>query len=289
MRRSGRALKRALFEVSRYATTADRRAIRRELTREAFFRIAARFTPTVEVDWPSGRYLVATADRDVSRLTFVERPFDLPILTSAARLIREHTSASLEGREVIEVGANIGTTTIPLVTSFGVEHVHAFEPAPGNYRLLRLNIEANDLGTRVTARRLAISDRAGQLPFAVPPHHPGSSHVAVSHEDSNVEIVPCVTLDQILQQGLINGDRIGLVWIDTEGHELAVMEGARSLGSVPVVIEYNPQHRSHIDRLDGVIQGRHTALFELPSGVPISFRALVKRGLGVTTDLLLLP
>ena len=119
--------------------------MRREFSREAFFRAAGHFTPSVEVEWPSGRFFLSTADRDISRVTFMSGPFGLAVLHRAARLLTEHTGAGIAGREVIEIGANIGTTTVPLITELNAHRPHAFEPSPESHRLLRQTVIANGL------------------------------------------------------------------------------------------------------------------------------------------------
>ena len=70
------------------------------------------------------------------------------------------TARGSRGREVLEIGANIGTTTVPLVTVLGAAHGHAFEPIPRNLELLERNVAGNGLGDRVTIHAAAVSDRA---------------------------------------------------------------------------------------------------------------------------------
>lgn len=55
-------------------------------------------------------------------------------------------------------------------------------------------------------------------------------------------IVPGLTLDSQVETGLIDVDRVGLVSIDTQGHEAHVLAGARRLrgANVPVMLEYWP-------------------------------------------------
>ena len=287
MRAIRRAVSRVSAELGRYAHGADRQAIRRELAREAFFRAAGRFTPTVEVEWASGRYLVATADRDVSRVTFMVGPYGLETLRRAVQLMGLHGHAPVAGREVLEIGANIGTTTIPLVHEFGAAHVHAFEPSPVNYRLLRQNVLANGLEASVTTYEMAVSDRDGKLPFVSTPRNGGSSHVAAESEATH--FVPALRVDALLERGTITASRLGLVWIDVEGHEAAVLAGADLLGPVPIVIEYQPRLYRDVDRLNELITRRRGRVFDLSSGAEVSASDLVGRNQAEATDLLLLP
>lgn len=279
-----RAFARAVDEAGRYTRAQDRRAIRRELAREALFRTAALFMRTIEVRWPSGRYIVSTADRDVSRLTFVKEPFGLATLQAAATLIERH-GAGIAGREVLEIGANIGTTTIPLVTVHGVSYVHAFEPGPANYRLLQRNIVANELSHVVTARPVAISHEVGVLPFVASARNAGSSHVAGERNERTLE-VPCVTIDSLFREDVVRRARLGLVWIDVEGHEAAVLAGATSLTGVPIVMEYQPKLQVDLIALHDLISMHSSRIFDLTTGSPVSPEQLRN---SPTTDLLLMP
>ncbi len=116
----------------------------------------------------------------------------------------------------------------------------------------------------------------------------GSSHVASGDELARAETVSCVTIDQLLAEGIVDGDRLGLVWIDVEGHELAVLAGARSLTDVPIVIEYQPRLHKNLDRLHALIQGRYGRVFDIPSEMPTSSATLTAKHPSETTDLLLL-
>jgi FkbM family methyltransferase len=262
----------------------DRRAIPRELGREAIFFLAGRVRPTLQVRWPSGRYLVASADYDVSRRTYVAGPYGLDRLLRCAQLIERETGASIRGREVLEVGANIGTTTVPLVTVVGAAYVHAFEPVPRNFVLLERNIELNDLSARVTLHETAVSDHAGTVALASSPRFWGSSRV-VADASSDDDVANCVTIDSLLASGAISNERLALVWIDVEGHEAAVLAGATELGPIPIVLEHDPKQQADLEQLHELIHQRNAQLYDLSAGIKVTLA-----GLGPTpTDLLLLP
>jgi FkbM family methyltransferase len=193
----------------------------------------------------------------------------------------------MANREVLEIGANIGTTTIPLVTALGASRVYAFEPVAANYRLLRLNVIANDLASRVDTHQSAVSDRVGTLHFVASARNAGSSHVA-SDDEAGHE-VPCVTVDDLVSRGVVAGDRLGLVWIDVEGHEASVLAGADSLVAVPTVLEYQPRLHANMDRLNELIARRRGHVFDLASGAEVSMHTLAEGDQTRATDLLLLP
>ena len=62
--------------------------------------------------------------------------------------------------------------------------------------------------------------------------------------------VRATTLDSLLAEETVRVDDLGLVWMDTQGHEPYILRGAQSLlaSSIPVLIEYWPYG---LDRVDG--------------------------------------
>lgn len=118
---------------------------------------------------------------------------------------------------VIDIGANIGVTT--KLFADRARQVHAFEPSPRAFPMLRANSPAN-----VEVHAVALSDRAGTIHFK---EEAKLDLSAVS--DTGVE-VPVRILDSYnLKPDVIK--------IDVEGHEPQALRGAReTLGHRPVIL-----------------------------------------------------
>jgi FkbM family methyltransferase len=147
-------------------------------------------------------------------------------------------------RSVIEVGANIGTTTIPLVTEYGAARVEAFEPVPGNVKLLRCNLILNDCEERVTVHRAAVSNYTGTLSMELSGHNAGDHRIITGDNTAPRPLwddTPrqTVSVDSLQLRDFKTPEDLGLVWVDTQGHEARVLEGAPDFG-VPWLIEYWP-------------------------------------------------
>ena len=58
----------------------------------------------------------------------------------------------------------------------------------------------------------------------------------------SVTDIELVTLDGFVEDGVIDPDRAGMLWLDVEGHEGHVLAGARALTErgVPIVFEFHP-------------------------------------------------
>lgn len=125
-------------------------------------------------------------------------------------------------RTSVDVGANLGLFTLPLARYSTT--VHAFEPNPGPYALLKTFAPRN-----AVVRHMAVGDASGEVEFCVPRTRRGWSsnggHIGseARSERDHILRIPCVRLDDIDL-----GD-VGFIKIDVEGHELGVLRGASGL------------------------------------------------------------
>lgn len=128
--------------------------------RRFFFDAARLVTPTMLVHGNGVSYFVSTEDRIVSRQTFAIGSFEEELMARAFAAL-EQRGQPVRGRAFIDVGAHIGTSTIPAVTRFGASRGLAIEPDMGNFALLRCNVLINGLEGRVTTVQAAASDQVG--------------------------------------------------------------------------------------------------------------------------------
>lgn len=149
------------------------------------------------------------------------------------------------GGAFLDIGGNIGTTTLYAMRSGKFSRGLCVEPEPGNLRVVRLNLEANGLADKVVVRANAVSDKRGVMQLALSRSNFGDHRVvgptapaALATIDVQVE-----TLDDILKAERIAPEGVSLVWVDTQGHEGFVMSGAKALIAkrVPFCIEFWPQ------------------------------------------------
>jgi FkbM family methyltransferase len=167
-------------------------------------------------------------------------------------------------RLFVDVGANIGTSTISALVFQRFGSAVCCEPEEENYRLLRANLALNDLEERTRTFRVAVSDRPGTSNLVVIGGPAGKSRLVpdpkrildkrVSRaarrlDNPDVEVPPMtvtevgvVALDGLTSDGVIQTDRLGMLWIDAEGHEGHILRGGRSITEqgVPVVFEFHP-------------------------------------------------
>jgi FkbM family methyltransferase len=153
---------------------------------------------------------------------------------------------------VIDVGANIGTVCITLVRERIFARALAIEPEPRNFRLLTKNIRRSGLSSSIRALPLSLSSSDGRLDLELSTDNFGD-HRIKSPVDSSGEsyygeagrriiTVPCRRLDTLLEELAIKPGDVKLLWMDVQGYELRVLQGAETIlaGHVPVVTEFGP-------------------------------------------------
>ncbi len=149
------------------------------------------------------------------------------------------------GGTFLDIGGNIGTTTLYAMRSGKFNRGLCVEPEPENLRLVRLNMEANGLADQVVVRANAVSNKRGVMQLALSRSNFGD-HRVVSTKAKAAQAtidVQVETLDDILKAENIAPEGVSLVWVDTQGHEGFVMSGAKTLIAkrVPFCIEFWPQ------------------------------------------------
>jgi FkbM family methyltransferase len=221
--------------------------------RSAYFDLADQYTPYLATVAEGALFLVKTEDKHIGRSLFAKQGRgELLVLGRAVAAIEGLFGPdALANRTFVDVGANIGTTTIPAVLSHGFDSAVAIEPEPENVRVLRLNVLINDLEDRVNVLAVAVSNEAGRSDLVVNRERGGKHWIATDPSklkrkstapDSTILTVETVTLDHLVETGVIEAKDTGLLWMDAEAHEGHILEGASSLlaRGTPLVLEWNP-------------------------------------------------
>ena len=209
--------------------------------REAFFDEAAAETPYLAVRTRHGELLfMRSDDNGFGKLLFAGGwSKDVKFLHRAVSLLGE-AGVTLAGTTFVDVGANIGTTTVTALRRHGFSRAVAVEASPENVRTLRINLAANDLGGVVDVLGVAVSDTEEDHELFLSVVDSGEHTVDLSIPRSSRPArvtVRAVTLDGLVSRGEIDPARIGLLWLDVPGAETRVLAGASTLleAGVPVV------------------------------------------------------
>lgn len=170
------------------------------------------------------------------------------------------------GMRAIDVGASFGVYTIAMARAVGPGgRVWAFEPTPATADFLQRNLDLN-LCANVALRRAAVSDRAGELPFAVGANSELNAVAVDGAGALDVMQVSAVTLDRSAAKE--GWEEIDFIKLDVEGHELeAIRGGAEFLAARSPLIMLEIKAGARIDfRALGPLSGMGYAIYRLLPG-----------------------
>jgi len=159
-----------------------------------------------------------------------------------------------EGGTFIDIGANIGFTTIPMAKA-GITCI-AFEPDPLNFDFLQRNVHESGVADKVTLYNTAVYDCSRQLRFELSDWNHGDHRIRTSEDAIDgitgekrrkVITVNAETLDSMVSVDDLQRP-IGIK-IDTEGAEVNIFRGGENVISNAdfVIFEYCPYMMRRLD------------------------------------------
>lgn len=179
---------------------------------------------------------------------------------------------------VLDIGGNIGNHAVYFADFF--ERVISFEPNPRVFPLLDYNLSAIP---STVAHNLALSDTTGNAKLEIPAGNLGGARVGQSSQGVKIRL-------ERLDDQYLGPNRVGLVKLDVEGHELKVLEGGRNriIRDRPIVVF--EQHASEIvdgscPVLDWLRQADYRSFFTVarPDGLFGKLRPVEVRQVGQLT------
>ncbi|NJK64480.1 MAG: FkbM family methyltransferase [Synechococcaceae cyanobacterium SM2_3_1] len=157
-------------------------------------------------------------------------PWELPVA-----LFLVETLPRLKNGIVVEIGANIGSHSVLLPYLFEGD-VFLYEPLKFNFSLLKENIKRNsnkfDMG-KVKLIELSFKFRIGSKDLKIVDSNLGMARLD-GEDFISAESVEVRTLDSDIQAG----QKVSLIKMDVEGHEVSVIKGAARIfsESKPIVL-----------------------------------------------------
>jgi FkbM family methyltransferase len=171
----------------------------------------------------------------------------------------------------LDVGANIGTTSIYAALSGHFSRILAIEPEPVNAGLIAENFAINDIQVCLVIERAACGAENGLIYLNTHETDMGMHHVSEHQTDRSLR-VPLMTLPTIMERHDITPSDVGFIWIDIEGHELTALSVADELlqQRTPIFFEHGKERVNDslqdiwTDRLSGL---GYTSFIVKSSGV----------------------
>lgn len=163
------------------------------------------------------------------------------------------------GMTVVEVGANIGTHTVPLARACAPAKLYAFEPQQRVFQILCANLVLNDV-VNVIARPEAVGADAGVVLIPDVDYGRDGNFGGLSLEQGWTAGLPTsvVALDAVALPSC------GLLKIDAEGFEPQVLRGAREMIARCRPVIYMENDRHHRENILLVAEMGYDLYWHLP-------------------------
>jgi FkbM family methyltransferase len=169
------------------------------------------------------------------------------------------TREAISNGTMLDIGANIGLTSVIRAVLGDVDVVYAAEPAPDNFACLVRSVIDNGLSGVVLPDRVAISDRDGTATLRLS----GSIGGHALNARAGVG-VKTMRLDSWVKHLGVDAETVRYVKIDTQGHEGHVLDGAPELrGRRGIVwqLEFSPAHLQKAGRQPETLIAQMQAIF----------------------------
>jgi FkbM family methyltransferase len=150
-----------------------------------------------------------------------------------------------EGDIVLDIGANIGTASIPICALKNAELI-AVEASKENAMLLASNILKNKLKAQMHTFALTDNNSSPYIEFFIQRGNTGANSIFESWNPSvkrarEVEFAPTITLDRLCENIHVDFKKLRIVKIDVEGAEEVVLKGGQYFlkqNTAPIILEY---------------------------------------------------
>jgi FkbM family methyltransferase len=189
------------------------------------------------------KFIVITSDQALSRPVFVYGNYEFGKFEKVVSLLK---SRGFMLGTLVDVGANIGTICIAAVKRGYASRAIAIEPESKNYRALVSNIYLNDLADKIVPFNLALGDTHDQtLTLELSTENSGDHRIRVSSEEgisAEEKRQTVVVRSDTFDSAVPKVDKTYLIWMDTQGYEGTILQGARNAlaSRVPMVVEFWP-------------------------------------------------
>jgi FkbM family methyltransferase len=236
--------------------------------RRAVLELVRRKFAVVGLRHAAGVLVLPSDDRTILRKLFLGgNRSDYVVLERAARVLRDRGRPA--GGTFVDVGANLGTTTLAAVRLHGFDRAVACEPDPRNARYLRATVAVNGLDGVVTVVEAAIADHVGSATFTQGGAEPdGRKSGAGALGEGGAVQVGVTTLDALAGGGVLDPASVALLWLDVQGAEGYVFAGATQLLDAGVAV-VAAVRKLKLERAGGLelfreqVKGRFASLVDL--------------------------
>lgn len=170
-------------------------------------------------------------NEEISKRIFIDGEFDYKIIKKALSYLKK------KRKNLVNVGAHVGTTLIPAIKNNLFSNYVAFEPSSDNFRLLTANINLNKIEKKGEIYNLALSRRTSK----------GYLMKFEKNNSGDYRLTKKRTGEQVRLDLLDNftkkmNKKNSLIFVDAQGHEPEIFIGGKKTlkKKIPIVFELMP-------------------------------------------------
>lgn len=218
------------------------------------WRIKRLFKNSETISTKQGVFTIPLKGNDpISRSLYLFHEYELYLMTSTMAFLRETNKIPAKGQgTVIDIGANNGVISIGMLHNAEVKKAIAIEPEPKNFAMLQHNVKQNKISNKIICLPFAASNSKGILDFELSGDNfgdhricPEINNIDLEFRKTNCDVIQVKSdkVDNLIKQLPEQFKKdIAFMWIDVQGHEGYVFQGAKELlsGGIPVVSEIWP-------------------------------------------------
>lgn len=189
------------------------------------------------------KFIISSHDKGVARDLFLTNRSEFEKVGAVLKLADIDPGTSL----FVNIGANIGTVCIPVVSRGLFARAIAVEPEPLNFALLSANIHINGMADKIQTHNFALGGKDDEeVLFELSPDNSGDHRIKTSdvsgmygEQSRDCIKVRSTTFDTLI--GSLDPSST-LIWMDTQGFEGHILSGATTAlaAGTPMVIEFWP-------------------------------------------------
>ena len=184
---------------------------------------------------------------DGIRMSIIDRTGSESVPYIAKELNRDcyglKESRFYDGDIFIDIGANVGITSIYVAKKYPNIKIVAVEPSPRNYENLLKNLEINGV-RNVTTFNYAISNNNGYVFMKEVENNSGGDTVVNFETEHKIK---CVPTHEFLEYINLDAHGFKYIKIDTEGSELSILSAMKEYCCDMIGLEI---HRDKVDAIE---------------------------------------
>ena len=209
--------------------------------RKLYYHIIKNFREVLTVSTEYGFFKIYTKDKIIGYSLFKDKKWEIDFPREVFSFLKEKRITQ-DKISLIDLGANIGITSIPFMKSGWIENSVAVEADADNFKLLSENIVLNNLSDRIFPMNCAVTESTTELVLEKSVSNFGDHRIKKTSKEGayhehlrDVVKVKGDTIPNLIKKTSIDmKDKSIVIWIDIQGHEGFCFRGNRLSQTTPL-------------------------------------------------------